>query len=171
MMSSFATAVISSTTLHFSLAQAMNSKAHFTVFIGLPAAPIMHMAMFGKHSDAHPASFVARHIPNLTKHLALPMGPCASAMHCLLSSRHALMTSMIPLSVSRRSADSIARAKGSKASCSLEQEIFAQATNWTPQANILPQLPEAANMHTAVLGRQGPAQGARSLPMHAAYPK
>jgi len=100
MTSLFDTAVISSATLHFSLAQAMNPKAHFNVFIGLPAAPIMHMAIFGKHSDAHPASFVARHIPNLTKHLALPMGPCASAMHCLLSSWHCLMISMIPLSIS-----------------------------------------------------------------------
>ena len=52
MMSSFDTAVTSSTTLHFVLAHATKSIAHCITFMGFPCAPIRQMAMLGRHWKA-----------------------------------------------------------------------------------------------------------------------
>ena len=51
MISSLDTGVTSWTTLHFSFAQLMNENAHIAIFIGLPAAPIMQVAMVGRHCN------------------------------------------------------------------------------------------------------------------------
>jgi len=174
MTSPFDTAVTSTATSHLLFAHATNSMAHWKVFKGFPWAPIKQMAMLGKHCVAQPASPFARHSPNLAKHLAFSTAPIADATHSCSSASHFLMMSMTPLSTSPTAAFWTAKEKGWYSS-SMRRSFFvhsflAQLTNCIPQAIMAFQFPRAPIMHQALWGRQGPAQAARSFPIHMPYP-